>query len=151
MLRVATLLIVQHLLKEGHRLLLQILLHGRQIDPAAHSLRVQVQIVRFQALVDDLASSFELTGVPHKGRRRYQVSIVGHFFSLVHGQHERVYGLLVDISAPLVVEYERLCRSILDLSAILNARKLTNGLVDVTLVEDSVGFPENQNWILTLF
>ena len=87
--------------------------------------------------------------MPHKGRRRYQVSIVGHFFSLVHGQHKRVYGLLVNISAPLVVEDERLCSSILDLSAILNTRKLTNGLVDVTLVEDPVGFPEDQNWILT--
>lgn len=48
-----------------------------------------------------------------------------------------------------MVEDERLCSSILDLSAILNTRKLTNGLVDVTLVEDSIGFPEDQNWILT--
>ena len=114
-------------------------------------MRIQVQIVLLQALVDNLASFFELADVPHKGRCRYQVPIVSHFLTLVHCQHERVYGFLVDISAPFMVENKRLCRSKLYLSPVLDTRKLAYGLVDVTFVEDSVGFPEDQNWILTLF
>ena len=121
MLRVAALLVVQNLLEEGHRFLLQVLLHRRQVDPAADRLGAQVQIVLFEALVDDLASFFELTDVPHKGRRRYQVAVVGHLLTLVHRQHERVDGLLVDISAALVVEYERLCRCKLNLTAVLHS------------------------------
>ena len=50
-----------------------------------------------------------------------------------------------------MVENKRLCCSKLYLSPVLDTRKLAYGLVDVTFVEDSVGFPEDQNWILTLF
>mgnify|MGYP000141359631 CR=1 FL=1 len=149
-LGVATLLFVEHLLEESHGLVLEIVLHCRQIDPAADSLSIEVQIVLLEALIDDLSCFFELANVPHKCRCRYQVAIVSHLFALVHRQHKCVNRLLVDISAPFVVEYECLSRCVLDLPPVLHSGKFANRLVDVTFVENSVAFPEYKYWVCTL-
>ena len=121
MLRVTALLFVEHLLKESHRFLLQVFLHGRKVDPSAYRLSIQVQIVLLKALIDDLSSFFELADVPHEGGCRYQVTIVGHFLPFIHRQYKRIDGLLVDISAPFMVEYERLSRRKLNFSTVLHA------------------------------
>ena len=87
--------------------------------------------------------------MPQECGCRYQITIVCHFLALIHRENERVDRLLVNISAPLVVEDERLRRSVLDLTAILHSGELSDCLVDVTFVEYSEGFPENEGGILT--
>ena len=151
MFGITTLLFVKDLLKEGHSFLLKVILHGGKVDPTADGLSVQVQIVRFEALVNHLTCLFELTDMPHERRCRYQVAIVRHLFTLVHRQHKRVNRFLVDVAAPFMVEYQRLSRRILHLSTVLDARELANGFIDVTFVKDSVGFPENQYGVRTFF
>ena len=68
-LRIATVVIIEDGLEEAHRLLLQVLLHRRQVDPATHGLRPQIGTVALQTLVDHLASLFELADVPQETGR----------------------------------------------------------------------------------
>ena len=137
------------MLEEGHGFLLEVLLHRRQVDPSANSLSIKVGTVAFEDFVDDLSCPFELTDVPQECGCRYQITIIGHFLALVHRKNKSVDRLLVNISAPLVVEDERLRRSILDLTAVLHSGKLSDRFVYVTFVEDTEGFPENEGGILT--
>ena len=72
-------------------------------------------------------------------------------FSFIHGEHEGVDRLLVNITTPFVVEDKSLGSGVLDLSSILDARQFTYRLIDVSFVENSVGFPENEDGICTFF
>ena len=68
-LRVASVVLVEDSLEEAQGLLLQVLLHRRQVDPASDGLRSQIGTVALKTLVDDLASLFELADVPEETGR----------------------------------------------------------------------------------
>ena len=151
MLVVSTLVLIKDSLEECHGLLLQILLHRGEVDPAADGLRVQVSRVRLEALVDDLTSFFELTIELQEGGCSYQIAVVRHFLPLVHCQHECVDSLLVDVTAAFMVENEGLGGCVLNFSAVLDPGQLSDGLIDVSFVEDSVRLPEDENGIGAFF
>jgi len=89
--------------------------------------------------------------VPHERGCRYQVAVVRHFFALIHRQHKSVDGLLVDVSAPLVVKNQGLGRRKLDFTPILHPSQFSNRLVDIAFIEDAVSFPENEHRVLSFF
>ena len=86
--------------------------------------------------------------MPEEAGSRYQITIVCHLLALVHREHERIDRLLIDVAAPLVVKDQSLGRRILYLATILHARQLSDSLIDIAFIVDSVGFPEDKHWIL---
>lgn len=80
----------------------------------------------------------------------YEIAIVGHLLTLIHREHERINRRLVNIAATLVVENEGLGRSELNFAAILDACELTDSLINISFVENSVCLPEDKDGVLSL-
>ncbi len=98
------LIILDHVIKELDRLLLQFLFSRTEINPAFDCLGLHgtVRLGVYQFL-NDLAALFQLSSVPQEGSCTDEVFISCNFFAFVKLELVGVNCLLIDVSALLVI------------------------------------------------
>jgi hypothetical protein len=72
-----------------------------------------------------------------------------HFFSVIEFESEGVNGLLINISASLMVMDKSNSSSKSNLSSILHSCELSKSFSSITFLEDTEGLPENEDWVLS--
>jgi hypothetical protein len=146
-----TLALLENDLEHIHCFLLKLILVGPLVDPASQSLSIQIARIVFKQFLNLLASLLELLNVAQESGSAENVTVRSGLFPLIELEHIDVNGILVDVSAPLVVVDESVGGREGALTPILNLGELSDGLVDVAFVENTETLPENQDGVHSFF
>lgn len=79
-----------------------------------------------------------------------QIFISSHLLTVVELKGQSVDGFLVNVSAALIVVNEGNCSGKGDLSAVLDSVEFSYGFSGVSLLEEPIGLPECEDWVLAL-
>ena len=114
---------------------MEIIFPSGEVNPPFQGQSNEILLIDFQELVDDLACSLQLLGVPKESRATKQIFVAGVLLSFVECQDVGVDGLLVNVSAPFMVENKRCGRCEGTLPPVLHLAEFSDCLGYAAFVE----------------